>query len=98
VQHGHDADREVARDAAADLEEPDRALAVAQLLGGLRIPLGQPRHVFDAGAHGVHVLDLAGHDAAGIHVAEVASSQPGTMMGRFFSQAASIHEFFGSIW
>jgi hypothetical protein len=28
----------------------------------------------------------------------VASSQPGTMMGRFFSQAASIHEFFGSIW
>ena len=28
----------------------------------------------------------------------VASSQPGTMMGRFFSQAASIQEFFGSIW
>jgi hypothetical protein len=28
----------------------------------------------------------------------VASSQPGTMIGRFFSHAASIHEFFGSIW
>ena len=28
----------------------------------------------------------------------VASSQPGTIIGRFFSQAATIHEFFGSIW
>ena len=28
----------------------------------------------------------------------VASSQPGTHMGRFFSQAASIHECRGSIW
>ena len=27
----------------------------------------------------------------------VESSQPGTKMGRFFSQAASIHEFLGSI-
>ena len=28
----------------------------------------------------------------------VASSHPGTQIGRFFSQAASIHEFRGSIW
>ena len=28
----------------------------------------------------------------------VESSQPGTMIGRFFCAAASIHEFFGSIW
>ena len=28
----------------------------------------------------------------------VASSQPGTIIGRSFSHAASIHEFFGSIW
>ena len=28
----------------------------------------------------------------------VASSQPGTNIGRFFSIAASSHEFFGSIW
>ncbi len=28
----------------------------------------------------------------------VASSQPGTMIGRFFSAAASSHESFGSIW
>jgi hypothetical protein len=28
----------------------------------------------------------------------VESSQPGTNMGRFFSAAATIQEFFGSIW
>ena len=28
----------------------------------------------------------------------VASSQPGTMMGMFFSQAATIQESLGSIW
>jgi hypothetical protein len=28
----------------------------------------------------------------------VESSQPGTNIGRFFSAAATIHEFFGSIW
>ncbi len=28
----------------------------------------------------------------------VESSQPGTKIGRFFSAAASTHEFFGSIW
>ena len=36
--------------------------------------------------------------AAAYMLPSVASSQPGTMIGRFFSQAATIQEFFGSIW
>ena len=70
MQHRHDADGEIARDATADLEKPDRALAVLQLLRGLRIPLRQPRHVFDSGAHRVHVLDFTRHAAARIHIAQ----------------------------
>jgi hypothetical protein len=80
-------------------KNPIEPSPLLQLLGGLRIPLGQPRHVFDAGAHGVHVLDRhPSRQRPAYMLPRVASSQPGTMMGRFFSQAASIHEFFGSIW
>ena len=35
--------------------------------------------------------------AAAYMLPRVASSQPGTTMGRFFSHAATIQEFFGSI-
>ena len=66
MQHRHDADRKVAGNAAADLEHAERAL-----LGGvLGVMLREPRHVFDAGADGVDVLDFATDDGGGIHVAE----------------------------
>src|SRR5690606_20695110 len=65
LQHGHDADGEVARDAAADLEEPD-----AGPLRVRRVPVGQPHHVLDAGLDGVGALHVAeeavgGEDVAG---------------------------------
>jgi hypothetical protein len=59
---------------------------------------GELGHVLDAGAHRVDVLDVARDDVAANMLPRVESSQPGTMIGRFFSQAASSQEFFGSIW
>src|SRR5690606_28152524 len=46
AQHGHDADRKVTRNAAADLEKADGLLR-----GLLGVPLGQRHHVLDAGAY-----------------------------------------------
>ena len=65
LQHRHDADREVAGDAAADLEEADRALAARRL-----IPVREAHHVLDAAANGVDVIDVAGNAVAGVDVAE----------------------------
>jgi len=65
MQHRHDADREIAGNAAADLEHAERAF----LRGRARVKLGEPRHVFDAGADGVDVLHVAADDGGGIHVA-----------------------------
>ena len=70
MQHRHDADREITRDTAANLEEADRAFAVLHEFRGLRVPLGEPGHVFDASAHSVNVFNFAGDNAAGVHVAE----------------------------
>src|ERR1043166_2065630 len=36
--------------------------------------------------------------AAAYMLPRVASSQPGTTIGRFLSQAATIHQFFGFVW
>ena len=80
-EHRHDADREVARDAAADLEEADRALAAGRL-----VPVREDHHVLDAGAHRVHVLDVARDAVAAKMLPSVESSQPGTNIGRFFSR------------
>ena len=65
LEHRHHADREIARDAAADLEKPDRAFAA----GGL-IPVGEHHHVLDAAAHGMHVGDVVGNAVGGVDVAE----------------------------
>ncbi len=51
VQHGHDTNREIARDAAANLEHAERTF-----FRRARIKIRQPGHVFDAGADGVDVL------------------------------------------
>jgi hypothetical protein len=65
VQHGDDADGEVAGDAAGDLEEAQRGFG-----GGVGVPLGQLHHVLDAGADGVDVFHVARDAVAGVHVAE----------------------------
>ena len=68
------------------------------LLARLRVPLGQFHHVFDAGLDRVDLLHVAVMTWPAYMLPSVASSQPGTNIGRFFSAAASSHEFFGSIW
>src|SRR5690606_13436798 len=65
VQHGHDANGEVAGDAAADLKHAERAPA-----GAFGVEVGQPDHVFDAGADRVDVADVAADDCGGVHVSE----------------------------
>src|ERR1700724_3122937 len=54
VEHRHDANREVAGDAAADLKKADR-----RTLALTAVPLRQLDHVFDARARGVPLRDLA---------------------------------------
>jgi hypothetical protein len=94
VQHGHDADGEVAGDAAADLEEADRdfEFLVFSRYQSARSSCTRCRRA-RCGFFDVTLRCSGGED-----VAEVLSSQPGTMMGRFFSAAASSQESFGSIW
>ena len=65
VEHGDDADGEVASDAAADLEEADGGFETG---GG--IPVSEGDHVFDAGADGVDIFHISFDAMAGIHVAE----------------------------
>ncbi len=65
MEHRHDADGEIARDAAADLEEANAAFG-----GRLLVPGGQFHHVLDAGLDRVDLLDVAGDDVAGVHVAK----------------------------
>src|ERR1019366_6778398 len=65
VQHRDHADGEVAGDAAADLEKANPVATTVR-----RVPVGQCHHVFDAGAHGVDVLDVAGDAVARVHVAQ----------------------------
>ena len=70
VQHRHDADRKIARDTAANLEKADRAFAIFQQLRRFRIIVREPRHVLDARADGVHILDFTRHHATGVHVTQ----------------------------
>lgn len=70
VEHGHDADGEVAGDAATDLEEADGAFAVFEEFGGSGIPLGEGGHVFNAGANGVDVFNVSADHGGGKHVAQ----------------------------
>ena len=95
VEHRHDADREVAGDAAADLEEADRGV-FAVVFG---VPLGELHHVLDAGADGVDLLHVAAR-CSGRRTCCRASSLPSRARtsGRFFSAAASSQLSFGSIW
>ena len=64
MQHRDDADREVAGDAAADLEEAQRGI-----LGDFRVMIGEIHHVLDAALHRVHVLDVAVDHVRGEDVA-----------------------------
>jgi hypothetical protein len=66
MQHRHDADREVAGNAAANLEHSQRAL----LGGRARVKIREPSHIFDAGADSVDVFHVAADDGGGIHIAE----------------------------
>src|ERR1700736_1153668 len=65
VEHRHDANREVAGDAAADLKEADRGT-----LALTSVPLRQLDHVFDTRAHGVPLGDLASDDARGVNISQ----------------------------
>ena len=65
MQHGNNANREVTRDSAADLEKAQRSLG-----GRLGIPLRQLHHVFDPGPHGVDFLHIPADAVAGIHVSQ----------------------------
>ena len=65
MQHGHDANREIAGNAAADLEH-----AQVTLLGGAGVEIRQPRHVFNARADGMNILDVAADHGRRIHVAQ----------------------------
>jgi len=63
VEHRDDADREVARDAAADLKKAKRGV-----LRRLRVIVGEFDHVFNAASHRVDVFDFATNDVRGIHI------------------------------
>ena len=79
VEHGDDADGEVAGDAAADLEE-----AYGGFVAGGGIPVGEGDHVFDAGADGVDIFHIPFDAMAGIHVAEGGVFPAGDKHGEVF--------------
>ena len=79
MEHGDDADGEVAGDAAADLEEPDGGFETG---GG--IPVGEGDHVFDAGADGVDIFHISFDAVASIHVAERGVLPAGDEHGEIF--------------
>ena len=93
MQHRHDANREIAGDAAANLEHAERTF-----LRRARVKIRQPGHVFNAGADGMDVFHVAADDRGGIHVAERRVFPAGHDDGQVFFAAASIQESFGSIW
>src|SRR5262245_21307526 len=64
VQQRDDADREVPRDATADLEEPE-----PRGLVGRRVPVDQPYHVLDPALHDARI-DVAARAGGGAHVPE----------------------------
>src|SRR5262249_12521141 len=65
VQHRHDANWEVARDPAADLEKADR-----KVLAGAPKPIGEFDHIFNAGTNGVHIAKFTGDIASGLDVSQ----------------------------
>jgi hypothetical protein len=65
IEHGHDANREIARNAAADLEESN-----GRILRHSAIPLCQCDHVFDAGTNSVHIADRTVDAARGINISQ----------------------------
>ena len=79
MEHGDDADGEVAGDAAADLEEAD-----GRPVAGGGIPAGEGDHVFDAGADGVDIFHIPFDAMAGIHVAEGGVFPAGDEHGEVF--------------
>ena len=65
MQHRHNANRKIPRDAAADLEKSDR-----RFFARWGIPVRERDHVFDPGAHGVDIFHVPFDAVGGIHVAE----------------------------
>lgn len=65
MEHRHDADGEVARDAAADLEKSDRMFAACR-----DIPIGEGDHIFNARPDRMDIFDISLNAVGGIHVAE----------------------------
>ncbi len=79
MKHRHDADGEITGDAAADLEEAERAFAVLHHFGRLRVPLRQGHHVFDSGSDGVDIFHVPFDDVPGIKVVGEAKSADETL-------------------
>jgi len=99
MQHRHDADRKVAGDAAANLEEADRTGATpAERPGGLRIPLREGHHVFDARSDRVDVLHVALDAVAREHVAERRVLPPGHPHRQVLLGGGEHPGMPGSIW
>src|SRR5690606_17127024 len=81
LEHRNDADREVARDAAADLEESDPGLVAVG-----RVPVGEPGHVLDPRLDGVRALDVTfehvrGEDVAGGRVLPAGDDHRQVLLG-----------------
>src|SRR5438067_5244071 len=65
IEHGHNANGEIARNAAADLKE-----ANGRILRHSAIPLRERDHVFDAGANGMDIADRTRYAARGINISQ----------------------------
>lgn len=91
LKHRNDANREVARDATTNLKKTD-----ALFVFGFHVPVREFHHVFHADFQTI-ARDFFSIMRPAKIFPRVESSQPGTKIGRFFSAAANIHEFLGSI-
>ena len=93
VEHRHDANREIARDAAADLEKADRGLFCTRVAYHFAssIMYSMPERAV------CEFIDLPVMMRAAYMLPSVESSQPGTKIGRFFCAAAIIQLSVGSI-